>query len=101
MNSDNEKLEDYAVDVRKLRGGHEAVVAKRSEIENGADTPTTEAVFSDAAIQQGMILERRDDNGAVNYRLVPRDTRLRLNDAGVFKLTLEDVETILMNSNPA
>ena len=33
MNADDEKLEDYAVDVRKLRGVHEAVVAKRSEIE--------------------------------------------------------------------
>ena len=42
-----------------------------------------------------MILVRRDDNGAVNYRLVPRCvTRLPLNDAGDFKLTLEDVDTI-------
>ena len=30
---DDEKLEDYAVDVRKLRGVHELLVAKRSEIE--------------------------------------------------------------------
>ena len=30
---DDEKLEDYAVDVRKLRGVHEHLVAKRSEIE--------------------------------------------------------------------
>jgi hypothetical protein len=36
MNSktdDDEKLEDYAVDVRELRGVHEHLVAKRSEIE--------------------------------------------------------------------
>ena len=38
--------------------------AARGNREDGADTPTTEAVFSDVAIQQGMILERRDDNGA-------------------------------------
>ena len=31
--ADDEKLEDYAVDVRKLRGVHEQLVAKRSEIE--------------------------------------------------------------------
>ncbi len=30
---DDEKLEDYAVDVRELRGVHEHLVAKRSEIE--------------------------------------------------------------------
>ena len=30
---DDEQLEDYAVDVRKLRGIHEHLVAKRSEIE--------------------------------------------------------------------
>jgi hypothetical protein len=30
---EDEKLEDYAVDVRRLRGVHQALVAKRSEIE--------------------------------------------------------------------
>jgi len=30
---DDEKLEDYAVDVRELRGVHEHLVAKRSQIE--------------------------------------------------------------------
>ena len=33
MNADDEKLQDYAVDVRELRGVHEPIVAKRSEIE--------------------------------------------------------------------
>lgn len=30
---DDEKLDDYAVDVRRLRGVHQDVVAKRTEIE--------------------------------------------------------------------
>lgn len=34
QNDKNEKLEDYAVDVRKLRGVHKQVVAKRRELES-------------------------------------------------------------------
>lgn len=30
---DDEKLEDYAVDVRRLKGVHQEIVAKKSEIE--------------------------------------------------------------------
>lgn len=84
------------------RDGGALARAVRGNREDGPDTSTTEAVFSDVAIQQGMLLERREDNGAANYRLVPRgETRALLNDRGDFKLTLGDVETILMNRNPA
>ena len=81
---------------------HGGALARAAPVsrEEGADILTTEDVLSDIAIQQGMILERRDDNGNANYRLVPRGAT-PLNDAGDFKLTLEDVETILMNPNPA
>ncbi|MBA2125720.1 hypothetical protein DLM45_05710 [Hyphomicrobium methylovorum] len=33
QSDDGERLEDYAVDVRKLRGVHQEVVAKKTEIE--------------------------------------------------------------------
>ena len=67
-----------------------------------ADSSRTEAVFADVAMRQGLILERRDDNGAATYRLAPRgEAPPAVADPVDFKLTLEDLETVLMNRNPA
>lgn len=46
-------------------GGAPARAARRYS-DDAPDTTVAEAVFSDVAIQQGMILERRDDEA---YRL--------------------------------
>ena len=49
-----------------------------------------------------MLLERSDENGAANYRLVLQDDApLPSTETASFKLTLDDVETILMSRSPA
>jgi hypothetical protein len=61
-----------------------------------------ESVLADVAKRQGMLLERSGDNGAADYRLVPQDHALLPGtESTSFKLTLDDVETILMNGSPA
>lgn len=59
-----------------------------------------DAVWAEIALQQGMRLERCDRGGA-NYRLVVQGAVPPQHEVAGFKLTLDDVETILMNSNPA
>ena len=59
------------------------------------------SVWAEIALRQGMRLERCD-RGAANYRLVIQEAvPSQREDPANFKLTLGDVETILMNSNPA
>ena len=67
-----------------------------------ADPSETESVLADIALRQGMRLERFDRTTATTYRLVPLDwiPTGRETEAN-FELTLDDAETILMNSNPA
>lgn len=59
-------------------------------------------LLAEVALREGMLLQRCDENGAAHYRLVARaDAQTRGNDALDFALTLDDVETILLNRNPA
>ena len=61
-----------------------------------------EAVFGEAAALQGLRLERQD-NGGTNlvYRLLRADQVPTSAVALEFKLSLDDVETILMNRSPS
>jgi hypothetical protein len=81
-------------------GAHAKVTTGRT-----ADWPVptdAESILADVATRQGMLLERSDENGAANYRLVLQDDAPRPSmDPASFKLTLDDVETILMSRSPA
>ena len=64
--------------------------------------PGSESALADVAFRQGMLLEGCHEDGATNYRLVPQgESPSRCEDPASFKLTLNDVETILMNRSPA
>lgn len=59
-----------------------------------------EAVFAKLAARQGLRLERHKDNDVMAaYRLVPVDGVRTQTTEPEFKLSFEDVETILMNGN--
>jgi len=61
-----------------------------------------ELIWADVAKRQGMLLERSDENSVANYRLVLQDGGpLPGMETASFKLTLDDVETILMSRSPA
>ena len=59
-----------------------------------------ELIWADVAKRQGILLERSDENGGANYRLVLQ-APLPDTETASFKLTLDDVETILMSRSPA
>ena len=61
-----------------------------------------EAVFGEAAALQGLRLERHDNGGENSvYRLLRADQVPMSAVALEFKLSLDDVETILMNRSPS
>ena len=61
-----------------------------------------EAAFGEAAALQGLRLERHDIGSANSvYRLLRADQVTTSAEALEFKLSLDDVETILMNRSPS
>ena len=63
---------------------------------------TGEAVLTSVAAEQGLMLDcRRDTLTKTSYRLRDRRHALSENNDLDFKLTLEDIETILMYGNCA
>jgi hypothetical protein len=67
----------------------------------GTDPSSTETLLAEVALRLGMVLQRCDDESAVHYRLVTLTDAPTLSEASNFRLTLDDVETVLMNRNPA
>ena len=100
--SQNAAAQTAAALARWERDGGAIAKATPERLASHADPSETESVLADIALHQGMRLERFDQISVASYRLVPlgwiptgRKTKAN------FKLTLDDAETILMNSNPA